>query len=110
MKSPASHHPPTPKIYPLMVLVGINDRWVEMEIDTGARVSLISSNWQEPNTPKLSHIAQKLITYIGENITPRGTSEVSLTYDNQQYHLPFGGCTSIRTYTVRKELVGGNPS
>ena len=30
------------KIDPIMVLVGINDRWVEMEIDTGAAVSLIS--------------------------------------------------------------------
>ena len=25
-----------------MVLVGINDRWVEMEIDTGAAVSLVA--------------------------------------------------------------------
>ena len=30
------------KINPLMVLVDINDRWVEMEIDTGAAASLIS--------------------------------------------------------------------
>ena len=67
--------------------MGINDRWVEMEIDTGAAVSLISRTifdrrWQEPNKPKLGHIAQKLVTYTGENITPCGTCEVTVTYDN----------------------------
>ena len=80
------------KLDPLMVLVGINDRWVEMEIDTGAAVSLISCNvfdthWQGPNKQKLSHMVHKLITYARENITPCGTSEVTVTYDNQQYHL-----------------------
>ena len=50
-----------------MVLVGINDRWVEMETDTGVAVSLISRtvfdrHWQGPNKPKLSHMAQKLVT------------------------------------------------
>lgn len=33
---------PRKKMNPLMVLVGINDSWVEMEIDTGTAVSLIS--------------------------------------------------------------------
>ena len=76
-----------------MVLVGINDRWVEMEIATSAAVSLISrtvfdKHWQEPDKSKLSHMAQKFVTYTGENITPHGTCEVTVTYDNQQYHLP----------------------
>ena len=48
-----------------MVLVGINDRWVGMEIDTGAAVSLISRtvfDWHllEPDKPKLCHMAQNL--------------------------------------------------
>ena len=34
-------------------------------------------------------LAQKLVTYTGENITPCGTCEVTLTYDNQKYHLLF---------------------
>ena len=58
-----------------MVLVGICERWVEMEIDTGAEVSQISCTFfdrhmQWPDKPKLSHMAQKLVTYTGENITP----------------------------------------
>ena len=72
------------KIDPLMVLVGINDRCVEMEIDTRATVSLVShivfdGHWQGPNKPKLSHKAQKLVTYTGENIH---SCEVTVIYDN----------------------------
>ena len=33
-------------------------------------------------------MAQKLVTYTGENITPCGTCEVTETYDIQQYHQP----------------------
>ena len=33
-------------------------------------------------------MAQKLVTYTVENIIPCGTCEVTVTYDNQQYHLP----------------------
>ena len=62
--------------------------WVEMEIDTGAALLLIRQ-WQRPDKPKLCHMAQKLVTYTGENITPYGTCEVTLTYDNQKYHLLF---------------------
>ena len=76
-----------------MVLVGINDRWVEMEIDTGAAISLISRTvfvkyWQGPDKPKLSYMAQKHVTYTGENITPCDNCEVTVTYENQQCHLP----------------------
>ena len=75
-----------------MVLVGINDKWVEMETDTGSAVSLIShtvfdKHWQAPNKPKLIYMAQKIVTYTGENITPCNTWEVTVTYDHQQYHL-----------------------
>ena len=68
--------------------MGINDKWIEMEIDTGAAVSLISHtifdwHWQGPDKPKLNHMAQKLVTYTGENITPCSTCEVTVTYDSQ---------------------------
>ena len=82
------------EINPLMVLVGINDRWVEMEIDTGAAVSLISHTvldrfWPGLDKPKLSpKLAQKLVTYTGEDMTPCDTCEVTVTYDNQWHHLP----------------------
>ena len=33
-------------------------------------------------------MTQKLIPYTGENITPCSTCGVTVTYDNQQYHLP----------------------
>ena len=47
--------------------------------------------WQTlsgPNNSKLSLMVQKLVTYTGENLTPCGTSKATITYDNQQYHLP----------------------
>ena len=55
-----------------MVIVGIEDRWVEMGIDTGMAVSLISltlfdRHWQGPSKPKLSHMTQKLVTSRVEN-------------------------------------------
>ena len=70
----------------------INDRWVVMEIDKSATITLISRtvfdrHWQRPNKPKLSLIIQKLVTYTGENITPCSTCEITVIYDNQQHHL-----------------------
>ena len=80
------------KIDPLMVLLDISDWWGEMEIDTSAAVSLISHtvfdrHWQGPDKLKLTHMAHILVTYTEENITPCGTYEFTITYDNQQYHL-----------------------
>ena len=63
--------------------MGINDRWIEMEIGTGAAVSLISCivfdrHRQEANKLKLSHMTQKLVTYTGE----MWSREVNVKYDN----------------------------
>ena len=99
------------KIEPLLVLVSINGKWIEMEIDTDAAVSLISHtiserHWLGPDKP-LSHMAQKLVTFTGENITPCGTCEVTVTWQSA-VSPSFGDCTRIGTYTVRKKLAGGN--
>jgi len=81
------------RIDPLMVLVGINGRNVEMEIDTGAAVSLISraafdNLWCEADKPTLRPMSQKLATYTGESITPCGRCQVSVEYNGRQYRLP----------------------
>ena len=77
----------------LMVLVGINGCNIEIEIDTGAAVSLIShaafeNLWWEADKSKLWPMSQKLATYTGENITQGGRCQVSVDYDGQQYCLP----------------------
>ena len=81
------------RIDPLLVLVGINGRHVEMEVDTGAAVSLISQTafnnlWSRSDKPQLKPTAQKLSTYTGENIIPCGICRVSVDYDSRNFHLP----------------------
>ena len=77
---------------PLVSWVGINGHDIEMEIDTGTVVSLIShavfeNLWCEADKPKLWLISQKLAIYTGGCITPCG--QVSVDYNGQHYRLPF---------------------
>ena len=61
------------KVEPLLIMLNINGRQLEMEVDTGAAVSLISrsaydSLWNVPDKPLLKSSPYRLTTYIGEII------------------------------------------
>ena len=74
-------------------MLNINGRQLEMEVDTGAAVSLISrsaydSLWNGPDEPLLKSSPYRLTTYTGEIIQPCGTCDVSVDYDDRHFQLP----------------------
>ena len=81
-------HLPTPRSDPLAVKVSLNGVPVEMEVDTGATLSIISKAtyhklWPPPSTPPLQPTTACLKTYTGEPITVEGSLDVQVTYQNQ---------------------------
>ena len=76
---------------PILVTVFLNGQIIEMQLDTGASVSIISettykSLWSQP--PKLSSSNVKLHTYTGEAIAVLGNLEVEVVYKHQRARLP----------------------
>ena len=76
---------------PMKVTMNLDGSDIDMEIDTGASISLISENthktkWTQP--PTLKHSNTTLYTYTGESIEVLGTANVSVTYQNQHKILP----------------------
>ena len=76
---------------PLMVLVQINGEGLEMELDTGASVLLVS----EETFGKLNHSGisllnarVKLFTYTGEEIRVKGLVVVSVEHNSHKVNLP----------------------
>ena len=89
---------------PLLVTVELNQAPVEMEVDTGASVSLISKDTYDRLWPTLTTAPaiQKsdilLRTYTGEHLEVVGSVSVDVHYKEQMAHLPL---------TV---VAGGGPS
>ena len=77
---------------PIFVTVAINSVPTEMEVDTGASVTVMGeTKFHEifkDCKPKLESTNIKLRTYTGEFITAKGVSEVNVTYENQSVLLP----------------------
>ena len=72
---------------PYIMKVTLNDAPLEMELDTGAAVSLISKAtyqklWEV--TPKLMATTTCLRTYSDQHLTVLGTLKVRVQYDSQQ--------------------------
>ena len=76
---------------PLLASILINGVSVEMEIDTGASVSLMGEDTyrlvQDPEKP-LQHSTAKLHTYTGEPIKVLGSTEVLVQHNGQSMMLP----------------------
>ena len=78
---------------PLLVSVSIDNASLEMEIDTGASVSIISEEtynrlWSPEDAPPLQESSVKLRTYSGEQIGVKGSTTVTVRYKNQTEQLP----------------------
>ena len=75
---------------PITVDVLINHKKVNMEIDTGAKLSIISRVVYDklPDKPELQHSETILKTYSGEKIIPAGEIEVEVEYNDQILTLP----------------------
>ena len=76
---------------PIVVTVYVNKTQVEMEVDTGASLSLMSESTYSSlssSIPSLSPSNVTLTTYTGEKIVPVGTVDVDVTYQSQTVTLP----------------------
>ena len=81
-----------PPVKPLVVSVKLNNRDLEMELDTGASVSIISEAtfnrlWPQEEAPAMHESQVKLKTYSGEQLTVKGMIEVEVQYADQQAQL-----------------------
>ena len=77
---------------PILVIVDIDRRTVEMEIDTGAAFSLMTEAafhnlWGNSEQPSLHWSPIRLTTYTGESIQARRSCDVTVTYRNNTHQL-----------------------
>ena len=90
-------------IAPLVVSVQVDNKCLQMEVDTGASVSLISKKtWQKlwkNSAPKLNPAKVTLWSYSEESIKVLGEMEDTVQYQDQKKKLNLlvvsGGCTSL---------------
>ena len=80
------------RVAPFTVSVVVNGTPLNMEVDTGAALSLISkatydAAWSTESAPKLQPATVSLRTYTGEPLTLVGTAMVSVEYRSQQEDL-----------------------
>ena len=77
---------------PVLVEVVVNGKEVRMELDTGAAVSVMSSNVYERisrvGQDKLQKSKVTLKTYTGELVQPEGVGWVDVVYKQQRCRLP----------------------
>jgi len=76
---------------PLKVTVGVDNFELEMEVDTGGSVSIISEEtynrlWPDQK-PTLLESSITLHTYRGEQLTVKGTINVDVQYKDRKAHL-----------------------
>eukprot|EP00731_Ephydatia_muelleri_P014607 Em0008g327a len=79
--------------------VQVDEKYLNMEVDTGALVSLISERtWQDLCTPKLNPAKVILRSYSGESVKVLGEMELTVQYQDQKKKLNLlvvtGGGTS----------------
>ncbi|KAK3725271.1 hypothetical protein QZH41_010111, partial [Actinostola sp. cb2023] len=78
---------------PYQVNIELNGKDLQMELDTGASLSIISAKtyetlWGGEDRPPLQNTNIVLQTYTGEKINPKGIIEVSVAYGKQNVKLP----------------------
>ena len=79
-------------VKPLKVTVRVNNADLDMEVDTGASVSIISEDtynrlWPEKQQPSLQKSTITLRTYSGEQLSVKGSMAVDVQYKDQKAHL-----------------------
>ena len=93
---------------PLVVTVNASDVDLQMEIDTGASVSVISEQmywtvWSDEQRPVLHQSTAQLRTYSGELMCVLGSITVSVSYRDQECELPL---LVVRGVSAKLPLLG----
>ena len=75
--------------HPIRVEVKINDKLLQMEVDTGAAVSIISEKTKKTLYPTVSLTAPSVVlrTYTGEAMSVLGEMKVKVEYQEQSHDL-----------------------
>ena len=75
---------------PYLVTIEVDKKPIQMEVDTGASLTLVSERTLRENWPtvNLSHTGIKLHSYSGESVPVVGTADVSVKYGSQIATLP----------------------
>ena len=78
---------------PYRVNININGKPLNMEIDTGASLSVMSDTmyqelWGEGGQPSLVKKGVVLRTYRGKEVRPEGSAAVRVSYEGKEYQLP----------------------
>lgn len=78
---------------PYKVRQSVGGQALEMEVDTGASLSVISERIytklvSEKRAPSLEKSGIVLRTYTGEEVKPKGSCTVDVSYEGQEYSLP----------------------
>ena len=78
---------------PYKVQLSVAGRPLEMEVDTGASLSVISEEqydylFSEGQAPQLVESGIVLRTYTVEEVKPKGSCSVNVCYDGVEYSLP----------------------
>ena len=78
---------------PYRVNVSINGKPLQMELDTGASLSVMSDKmyqelWGDNKQPPLVKEGVVLRTYTGEEVKPKGSAKVMVSYEGRDYQLP----------------------
>ena len=78
---------------PYKVQLGVAGQPLEMEVDTGASLSVISEElynylFSAGQAPQLEESGIVLRTYTGKEVKPKGSCSVNVCYDRVEYSLP----------------------
>ena len=102
------YHLDLPREAPICIQLAIDNQLVEMEVDTGASVTVMSEELFRAkfNNP-ITLVSQQLRIYSGEVIKPDGVVEVTVKYKSQMVDLPLvitpnNGPTLLGRNRVRK--------
>ena len=74
---------------PIKIKLHVNDRPLEMEVDTGATVSIISETMQQEMFPQAKLCKSEILlkTYTGEPLKTKGVIEAKVRYGKQDESL-----------------------
>ena len=79
-----------PREAPILINVGVDNQTIEMEVDTGAPVTVLSEDLfcSKFTQHEIKPVNAHLRTYSGELIKPIGVAEVTAAYNDQKESLP----------------------
>ena len=98
---------------PYKVQLSVARQALEMEVDTGASLSVISEGTYKNLVPKnrappLEKSGIVLCTYTEQEVKPEGVCTVDVDYEGGQILSAIVSCKWRRLSSVRKELAGRN--